>query len=279
MNATLPDTLLRFTVPLSAAQRYLRPLLFLYSLVLIRPLHAQDQNPQNAVTPINTDRPAFTDSSVVVPKASLQIENGFLETSTLGQQSFDFPETLFRFGVSDKMELRFTAPDYDQNFYTGTVFGSGWSDLAVGIKQQLGPFHGVDLSLIASLSFPTGGHSVSSHGYDPALQLPWSRKLSANWTTAGMLSVYWPTQRRSRNTTGQATLLLDRQLTKPWDAFVEYAGDFPQHGGPEHILHFGTAYKLKPHQQIDFHFGIGLSSAAPDRFIGLGYSVLAHSSR
>jgi hypothetical protein len=141
------------------------------------------------------------------------------------------------------------------------------------IKQQLGPFHGFDVSLNVSLSFPTGAHSVSGHGYDAEVQLPWSRKLSANWTTAGMLSVYWPTQETSRKTTDQAILLFDRQLTTPWDAFVEYAGDFPQHGGPEHILHFGTAYRVTPHQQLDFHFGVGLSRAAPDHFIGFGYSA------
>jgi hypothetical protein len=72
----------------------------------------------------------------------------------------------------------------------------------------------------------------------------------------------------SRNTTGQATFLFDRQLTTPWDAFVEYAGDFPQHGGPEHILHFDTAYKVTPHQQLDFHFGVGLS-----RWAGSFYRV------
>ena len=119
---------------------------------------------------------------------------------------------------------------------------------------------------------------VSSHGYDPEVQLPWSHKLSTNWIAAGMLSVYWPTQGQSRNTTGQATLLFDRQLTGPWDAFVEYAGDFPQRGGPVHILHFGTAYKLTPHRQLDFHGGAGLSSAAPAYFIGFGYSILLHSA-
>jgi hypothetical protein len=30
-------------------------------------------------------------------------------------------------------------------------------------------------------------------------------------------------------------------LTKSWDAFVEYAGDFPEFGGPRNVLHFGTA--------------------------------------
>ena len=76
-------------------------------------LHAQDPH---VPTPINTDRPAFADSSVVVPKGSLQIENGFLETTALGQQGFDFPESQFRLGLGDKTELRFSVPDYYQNF-------------------------------------------------------------------------------------------------------------------------------------------------------------------
>jgi hypothetical protein len=77
-----------------------------------------------------------------------------------------------------------------------------------------------------------------------------------------------------RNLTGEATILLDRQLTTPWDAFVEYAGDFPEAGGPRNLLHFGTALKLgkQQHQQLDFHAGVGLSSAAVDHLIGIGYS-------
>ena len=86
-----------------------------------------------------------------------------------------------------------------------------------------------------------------------------------------------PTQNGLRNTTGQVTFLLDRQLTAPWDAFIEYAGDFPERGTPQHILHFGTAYKLTAHQQVDFHVGAGLSAAAPAHFVGLGYSILLHS--
>jgi hypothetical protein len=251
------------------------PASFLFFVAAVQLVSGQDPN---APSPINTDRPAFADSSVVVPKQSLQIENGFLETTALGQQGFDFTETQLRFGLADKTELRVSLPDYYQNFLFTPGFASGWGDSLAGIKQQLGPFHGFDVSVVVALSFPTGGHSVSSHGYDPEVQLPWSHKLSANWTMAGMFSVYWPTQGPSRNTNGQATLLFDRQLTAPWDAFVEYAGDFPQRGGPAHILHFGTAYKLTPHQQLDFHGGAGLSSAAPAYFIGFGYSILLHSA-
>ena len=141
------------------------------------------------------------------------------------------------------------------------------------MKHQLGPTPGgFDVSVIVFLSLPTGAHTVSTHGYDPGVQLPWSRKLSANWTAAGQFAVYWPTQVKARNLTGETTFLLDRQLAKPLDAFVEYAGDFPERGGPRHLLHFGAACKIANQQQLDLHFGAGLSSAAIDHFIGIGYS-------
>jgi hypothetical protein len=210
---------------------------------------------------------------VVVSVGSLQAENGFLETGSQGQSVLDGPESLVRFGIAKRTELRFTVPDYFHNQNTGNGLGSGFGDFAVGVKEQLGPTpSGFDVSVILFLSFPTGANALSSGGYDPGLQVPWSRALSANWTAAGMLSVYWPTQGRMRNVTGEFTFLLDRQLTKPWDAFVEYAGDFPEVGGPRHLLHFGTALKITKQQQIDFHVGVGLSSAAIDHLIGIGYS-------
>jgi hypothetical protein len=240
------------------------------SLVGALPLHAQDQPATDAAGPIATDRPAVTNSSVVVPPGSLQVETGFLETGAQGQSVVDAPESLVRFGLAKTTEVRFTVPDYFHNLTSNG--GSGFGDFAIGVKQQLGPTHGFDVSVIAFLSFPTGANGVSSGGYDPGLQVPWSRSLSANWTAAGMFSVYWPTQGRTRNVTGEGTFLFDRQLTKPWDAFVEYAGDFPEAGGPRHLLHFGTAVKIAKQQQIDFHVGVGLSSAAVDHIVGVGYS-------
>jgi hypothetical protein len=233
------------------------------------------QSPPDSDEPIATDRPSVANSSVVVPPGSFQAENGILITSSDGQRSFDGPETSLRFGVASNTELRFSAPDYYYDLPTGAGAVSGFGDLTIGMKRQLGPTPGgFDVSVITFLSFPTGARAVSSHGYDPGLQLPWSRKLSANWTAAGQLAVYWPTQpggeQTARNVTGETTFLLDRELAKPLDAFIEYAGDFPQRGGPRHLLHFGAAYKIAPRQQVDF--GVGLSSAAVDHFIGIGYS-------
>src|ERR1022692_4527897 len=186
----------------------------------IVPLHGQS-------SPIATDRPAITNSSVVVPSGSLQVENGLQTTTALGARTFDGPESLVVFGLTDATELRFTVPDYIH-----TAPGSGFGDLALGVKQQIGHTpSGFDVSLIVFLSFPTGATATSSHGYDPALQLPWSQKVSENWTAAGMFSLYWLTQSGARNLTGESTFLFDRQLTGSWDAFVEYAGDFRERGG------------------------------------------------
>ena len=228
------------------------------------------QSPSPNDEPIATDRPAIAASSTVVPKGSFQAENGLLISNDQGQRTFDGPETSVRFGATSKTELRFSAPDY---FRDGA---SGFGDVTIGMKQQLGPTRsGFDVSVIVFLNIPTGADAVSSHGYDPGLQLPWSRKLSTNWSAAGQLALYWPTQvntHDARNLTGESTFLLDRQLTKASDAFIEYAGDFPQRGGPRHLLHFGAAYRIAPRQQLDIHYGTGLSSAAIDHFIGIGYS-------
>src|ERR1700694_3969865 len=96
----------------------------------------------NAQSPIATDRPQITSSSIVVPCGSLQFENGFQETSNGGQRSFDLPETSVRFGIAGKTELRLAVPDYFYNGDTASGFANGFGDLGLGFKQQLGPTWG-----------------------------------------------------------------------------------------------------------------------------------------
>jgi Putative MetA-pathway of phenol degradation len=236
------------------------------------PLSAQTAS-EPEVT-ISTDRPAVAESSIVVPRGGFQVENGFLMTNAQGQNSLDFPESDFRYGLWQKTELRLAAPDYFSDLPSGSAASSGFGDLALGVKEQLGPFHGWDVSAIFFVSFPTGAQKISSHGYDPGLQFPWSRSVSQKSTVGGQVALYWPTVAGRHNFTGETTFFFDRQLAKSWDAFAEYAGDFPLCGGSRQLLHFGTSYRLTPRQQIDFHLAAGLSKAAPHSFVGFGYSFL-----
>ena len=54
---------------------------------------------------------------------------------------------------------------------------------------------------------------------------------------------------------------------------------FPEHGGPRHLMHFGTAFKPAPRHQLNLHVGVGLSSAAVDHCIGVGYSFSFQARR
>jgi hypothetical protein len=224
-------------------------------------------------TAIATDRPQVTSSSIVVPCGSLQFENGAEAVGDGGQQGFDLPETSVRYGITTRTEARLSVPNYLYNSATSSGFASGFGDLTFGFKQQLGPTLGkFDVSVIPQVSLPTGADRLSSHGYDPSLQLPWSHAIGEKWTAAGMFSVLWPTKAGRHNLTGQASFYIDRQLLQPLDAYVEYAGEFAKDGSPQHSIDFGAAYKISTYQQVDFHCGFGLSAAATDWTIGAGYS-------
>jgi hypothetical protein len=222
---------------------------------------------------INTDRPDVTESSVVVPRGSLQIENGATWTSDHGDQTVDLSESLIRLGILNRTELRFALPDYTDGI-SGAGLRSGFGDLSLGLKQQLGPLpRDVDLAVIIAVSLPTGRSGVTSGGYDPFIKFPWSKELKSGWSIGGQQSLFWDTDAGRRNGIWEPTQYLEKQLREPLDAFVEYAGDYSQRGESKQLLHFGAAYKVTPLHQVDFHFGFGLNTATPNHFFAVGYSL------
>lgn len=225
-----------------------------------------------ATKEIVTDRPDVTEASIVIPKGSLQLENGISWTSDHSDRSLDFSETLVRFGVSQRTELRLVIPNYQ--YVISTAAGSGFSDAAIGLKQQLGPLpEHFDLSVIVAVSLPTGSDGVSSHGFDPFVKSPWSKELRKGWSLGGMQSLFWNTRGGTRNLVWEPTIMAEKEISEPWSVFVEYAGDFAQQSGSKQIAHFGSAYRVTPRQQVDCHFGFGLSPAAPTHFFAVGYSI------
>jgi hypothetical protein len=142
------------------------------------------------------------------------------------------------------------------------------------MKEQLGLCRkGFDLSVILAVSLPIGADRISSHGYDPFIKPPGSKELKGGWSIGGMQSPFSNIDSGKRNAVWELTFYIEREITKPWQAFAEYAGDFAQHGGPQEIAHFGTACRLTARQQVDFHFGFGLSRSAPSHFFAIGYSL------
>jgi hypothetical protein len=221
-----------------------------------------------------TDRPDFTESSVVVPRGRLQLESGFTwEDGSAGDTAFDLPELLMRWGIARRTEVRLGLPNY---FRTrgGSQRTDGFGDTYAGFKYQLGPTRGgLDLAIIPAVSVPTGASGLTSDAVDPEVKLTWARELAKPWSISGMFAFFWPTEEDRRNFTWMPTVSLARSLGGPWGTFLEYAGEFPSRGGKRHILHHGYTYTVTSVSQADLHLGFGLSRAAPDFFIGGGYAV------
>ena len=149
---------------------------------------------------------------------------------------------------------------------------SGFSDLFVSVKRELPVPLGFHLSATGGLGFPTGASRISSHGYDPYIQIPWSRRITDDWSLHGMFTVTWFTSEHTINPTFEPTLSLERALWPAGDLFVEYVGEYPNHARPAHILDAGGSWRVTKVQQLDFHIGFGLNSSSPNHFFGIGYS-------
>lgn len=219
---------------------------------------------------IVTDRPSVTNSSIVVPPGSLQVENGVDLTARDDARLLDGTNTRLRLGLAPCLELLADLPD--AVFRLRGPSPGGVSNLTPAVKWQLGPLPGeIDLSATAGLGLPTGTSRLVGRGAQPYVQFPWSREIGGGWSTSGMFTTFFSPAQTSKHRE-EGTFVLDRAIGEHADLFVEYVGDFPDQGGPSHALNSGGTYRLTPRQQIDFHVQFGLNHNAPSYVLGIGYS-------
>jgi len=223
-------------------------------------------------TPIETDRPDVTNSSVVVPQGSWQSENGVNLSRRNGDVTFDGTESRVRFGAALCLEILLDVPSYFAAVRGQR--GSGFSDAAPALKWQISPVSGTfDLAATVGAALPTGTTAVAGRGVRPYLQWPWSWDLGGGWSLAGMLTNTFTPADAHNKILSETTFLFERAFAERAFIFIEYVGDYRVHGGPALLLNVGGGYRITPVQQIDFHVGIGLNDNAPTYVLGVGYSV------
>jgi hypothetical protein len=221
---------------------------------------------------IATDRPDVTNSSIVVPAGSLQIENGVNFSMRAGDRFVDGTNTRLRAGIANCLEFLVDTPTYFANVRSSEK--SGFSDVAPALKWQISPVPGkVDLSAVFGLALPTGSAGIAGRGPQPYLQFPWSWELGSGWGLSGMLTEFFrPSDPNSKRIT-ETTFVIEKKVTERASLFVEYVGDYLENGSPAQLLNSGGVYRLGPNQQVDFHVALGLNHNAPSYIVGVGYSV------
>jgi len=220
---------------------------------------------------IATDRPDVTNSSLVVPAGSIQIENGLNTSGQSVGKGFDGSNSRLRFGIAPCLEMLVDVPSYVGRL-TGTV-DTGFTNVTPGVKWQVsGLPEPANLSVVFGIGLPTGTPAISGTGYQPYLQFPWSYELGGGWGISGMFTSFFRPSDLSNHQTSEATFVIERKVSEKLALFAEYVGDTPSRGASTALLNVGGGYLLNRTEQIDFRLAFGLNRNSPDYIIGVGYS-------
>lgn len=220
---------------------------------------------------IATDRPDVTNSSLVVPDSSIQIENGVNTSGQSAGKSFDGSNSRLRFGVAPCLEVLVDVPSYVGRL-TGTVDG-GFTNVGPGVKWQVsGLPEPANLSVVFGAGLPTGTPAITGAGFQPYLQFPWSYELGGGWDISGMFTSFFRPSDLANRQTSEATFVIERKVSEKLALFAEYVGDYPSRGASTALFNVGGGYLLNRTEQLDFHLAFGLNRNSPDYIVGVGYS-------
>ncbi len=222
---------------------------------------------------IDTNRPSFMFSPLVVPQASVQLENGTLyQHLQHGGTYYDISETQVRLGLTGRTEFQMFVPSFvllRQAHAPATTAGA--SDLTeVGFKHQFPTVKKFQITFIGAMNLPTGSKTISGSGVEPVFRMPWAYPIKGGWQIMGMQSLLL------LNSGGALEYEPDFMLSKSFGPraglFAEYGGFFTQGRAGLSIAHFGAVYRPARHHQLDVQCGFGLNKSAPAAFVGAGYS-------
>ncbi len=229
---------------------------------------------------INTDRPDFTESSLVVGTGVIQLEGGFTSGSDHadGVETNDirFPQMLLRIGLAKRFELRVGA----DGFVTDSVRPdgqpsqrtSGFSAIALAGKYVLRESDdGLALAVIPILAIPTGSDAFGG-AVDPAVKLTWAHGLPGGFDVSGNVNVASVSQNGHRDVARVASVSFSRDLAPKWDAFWEIVSSFDS-GHCACTFDTGVSHIVGHNFEVDVEAGWGLTSSATDWFAGFGFGV------
>lgn len=234
----------------------------------------------SAEEPLVTDRPDFTESSSVVEVAVAQLESGltFAELAD-GSEATTAGEVLVRWGVVRNLEVRLGLPTYAWIDEPGSR-SSGFLDSFVGLKYQFafadgtGLIGGMEASVIASTTVPTGGAEVASPEWQPSALLAVGWDIGRNLGVGANFGVGRPADVDNRYTTVWGSAVLGVGVTDEASLFFEMIGfNREEARGPNTLtVQTGAVYLLSPDLQLDVRAARRLSDHGVDLLVGAGIS-------
>jgi hypothetical protein len=244
---------------------------------------------EHAVEELETDRPDITEGSRVVGAGLWQLETGILFQSDSADpvtaHDTSLPNVLMRIGVSPRLELRIGGEGFlaESLSTPGSAMTTGASDLELGLKYKIldQSRAGVDFAVIPIVSIPTGSDGFTSGGVDPTVKFAVARDLPRGFGLGGNLIVASVTEDSHRFTQTSVSASLAHGLGAGWAGFWELYGAsaLSRDGGRAWLFDTGVTHTFGKNVQIDVSVGRGLTTDAPDWFLGAGFAVRGFFTR
>jgi hypothetical protein len=247
-----------------------------------------EANDEEKEEPLESDRPDFTDSSTTVGYQRLQIESGYTFTQAIGgdptHDAQDLPELLVRYGVAERLELRFSWDEgmvFDRftDLNSGRVVTeNGSTDVDFGFKYAISKQNKwrPESAVVVSVSAPVGAPAQSSRQVDPFVNYLYSweftKKLSLNCSTGSL----WTAESGDRFSRFSQSASVEYELTEKLHVFNEWYAFFRRDSTdnrPQHNYDAGLTYLVTPNFQLDWRAGLGLSETADGFFTGCGLTI------
>ena len=215
----------------------------------------------NAQT-IVTDRPDQTESSSTIALGSLQIEAGFLhqlsDMDGFKELHVLAPTTLFRYGVMNKVELRFGIQYESVRDRVFQKTFDGISDLEVGAKVQLfkKEDHKTQIAFLTHLLLPTGPKQLTNDRLGSINKLAISHALNKTVDIGYNIGYDYFGVGKGNFT---YSLVFGVTVFENFGVYIEPYGEAVNLKTQVTSLDSGVTYLLQDNIQLDFSFGTGLN--------------------
>jgi hypothetical protein len=227
--------------------------------------------------PIETDRPDFTETARTVPFRRIQLEGGYTFSRMGDEKAHSLGELLLRIATGRRTEARIALNSYTWLHSAGGI-AAGLEDVTLGMKVELARagerpcLLRPDAALILETDVPTGSSAFRENNLQPGAKLCLAWDLAERLGIGSNINYVWASEGGRRFSQWAGTLSLAYDLSDRVGAYLEYFTFLPgSRGGPSaNYLDSGITYLVNNDFQLDARAGMGLNSAKPDYFVGIG---------
>jgi hypothetical protein len=231
-------------------------------------------------------RPTVTTSVCAVTPGHVLIENGYTNTTTTGTGggvTAAYPQSLVRVGTADPhLEFSVAPPSFNRTSVGGAV-STGYGDISVGAKYEIGYNRTASWGANAIVTIPTGARAFTAGAAQYTANLNWTDAVGPVFSLSGTVGF---NALNGYNAGGIVqpyfawipSVVFSAGLPGPSSAYAEYAY-FSAAGpnlGSKSLIDVGYSRDLGRNLQLDVEYGFtpNAVNGQKQRYAGAGLSLM-----